>query len=126
MLPMAAFATLLQALPTQQQALQLAFPGCMFTRKEFFLTDAQASQVKALAKADLPGLWFVGYEAWSDGKLLGVGFFDSHRVRSEQETALTAASAAWRSSPSGSPRTTHRARPGWTSSRASPSTTSSR
>ncbi|HEU4952144.1 MAG TPA: FMN-binding protein [Holophagaceae bacterium] len=93
MLPLAAFATLLQALPTQQQALQLAFPGCAFTRKEFFLTDAQASQVKALAKADLPGLWYVGYEARKDGRLLGVGFFDTHRVRTEAETALVAVGA---------------------------------
>lgn len=90
MLPLFAFAALLQALPTQQQALQLAFPGCAFTRKEFFLTDAQAAQVKTLSKTDLPGLWFVGYEAWKGGQLQGVGFFDTHRVRTENETALVA------------------------------------
>lgn len=90
MLPMLAFASLLHALPTQQQALQLAFPGASFTRKEFFLTEAQAAQVKALSRTDLPGLWFVGYEAWKDGKLQGVGFFDTHRVRTEHETALVA------------------------------------
>ncbi|MBS1784647.1 MAG: FMN-binding protein [Acidobacteria bacterium] len=93
MLPLFAFASLLQALPTQTQALQLAFPGCTFTRKEFFLTDAQAAEVKALAKADLPGLWFVGYEARKDGHLEGVGFFDTHRVRTENETALVAVGA---------------------------------
>ena len=90
MLPLLAFASLLQALPTQTQALQLAFPGCAFTRKEFFLSDAQAAQVKALSRADLPGLWFVGYEARKDGQLIGVGFFDTHRVRTENETALVA------------------------------------
>ena len=90
MLPMLAFASLLHALPTQAQALQLAFPGCAFTRKEFFLSDAQAAQVKALSRADLPGLWFVGYEARKDGRLMGVGFFDTHRVRTENETALVA------------------------------------
>ena len=90
MLPMLAFASLLHALPTQQQALQLAFPGCAFTRKEFFLSDAQAAQVKALSRTDLPGLWFVGYEARKDGRLMGVGFFDTHRVRTENETALVA------------------------------------
>ncbi|MBS1766879.1 MAG: hypothetical protein JST05_05675 [Acidobacteria bacterium] len=93
MLPLFAFAALLQALPTQQQALQLAFPGASFTRKEFFLTDAQAAEVKTLANADLPGLWFVGYEARKDGKLIGVGFFDTHRVRTENETALVAVGA---------------------------------
>jgi len=90
MLPTLAFASLLHALPTRQQALQLAFPGCTFTRKEFFLSDTQAVQVKALSRADLPGLWFVGYEARKDGQLAGVGFFDTHRVRTENETALVA------------------------------------
>ncbi len=93
MLPLFLFASLLQALPTQAQALQLAFPGCAFTRKEFFLTEAQAGEVKALAKTDLPGLWFVGYEARKDGHLIGVGFFDTHRVRTENETALVAVGA---------------------------------
>ena len=93
MLPLLAFASLLQALPTQTQALEMAFPGCAFTRKEFFLTDAQAAQVKSLSKTDLPGLWFVGYEARKEGQLMGVGFFDTHRVRTENETALVAVSA---------------------------------
>ena len=93
MLPIFAFASLLRALPTQQQALQLAYPGCVFTRKEFYLTDAQAAKVKALSRADLPGLWFVGYEARKNGKLVGVGFFDTHRVRTENETALVAVGA---------------------------------
>lgn len=96
MLPLFAFAALLQALPTQQQALQLAFPGCAFTRREFFLSDAQAAQVKALSKTELPGLWFVGYEAREDGRLVGVGFFDTHRVRTENETALVAVGAEGR------------------------------
>jgi hypothetical protein len=90
MLPILAFASLLHALPTQQQALQLAFPGATFARKEFFLTEAQAARVKDLSRTDLPGLWFVGYEAWKDGRLQGVGFFDTHRVRTERETALVA------------------------------------
>lgn len=90
MLPLFALASLLRALPTQAQALQLAFPGCTFTRKEFFLTEPQAAQVKALSRSDLPGLWFVGYEARKGGQLAGVGFFDTHRVRAESETALVA------------------------------------
>ncbi|MBS1767795.1 MAG: FMN-binding protein [Acidobacteria bacterium] len=93
MLPLFAFASLLQALPTQTQALQLAYPGCSFTRKEFFLSDGQAARVKALSGVDLQGLWFVGYEARKDGHLEGVGFFDTHRVRTENETALVAVGA---------------------------------
>ena len=78
------------SLPTQQEALALAFPGAQFQRREFFLTDAQAAAVKQKAGVDLPGLWIVAYEARKDGQLLGVGFFDTHRVRTQNETALVA------------------------------------
>ena len=71
----------------------MAFPGCQFTRKEFFLTDAQAVKVKTMSKTELPGLWYVGYEARKNDQLLGVGFFDTHRVRTENETALVAVGA---------------------------------
>jgi hypothetical protein len=88
-----ATATLLQALPTQQEALTWAFPGCQFTRREFFLTEAQAATVRTLSKTELPGQWYVGYEARRESQLLGVGFFDTHRVRTENETALVAVGA---------------------------------
>ncbi len=78
------------SLPTQDQALALAFPGAAFTRREHFLTEAQARQVKDLAGMGLPGLWLVAYEAWKDGKLVGVAFFDTHRVRTLNETAMVA------------------------------------
>ena len=81
---------LLQGMPAQQEALILAFPGCTFARKEFFPTPGQVTQLEALAGAKLPGLWYVGYEAWKDGKLQGVAFFDTHRVRTETETAMIA------------------------------------
>lgn len=81
------------SLPTQDQALALAFPGATLQRKEHFLTEAQAQKVKALAGVDLAGLWTVAYEARKDGKLLGVAFFDTHRVRTLNETAMVAVSA---------------------------------
>lgn len=77
-------------LPTQQEALVLAFPRSAFTRREHFLTEAQARQVKELSGVDLPGLWLVVYEARKDGKLAGVAFFDTHRVRTLNETAMVA------------------------------------
>ncbi|HJU82823.1 MAG TPA: FMN-binding protein [Holophagaceae bacterium] len=83
-------ALLAGGLPTQQEALALAFPGAQFQRKEFFLTEAQAAAVKQKAGVDLPGLWIVAYEARKDGQLLGVGLFDTHRVRTLNETALVA------------------------------------
>ena len=81
---------LLQGMPAQQEALTLAFPGCTFARKEYFPTPAQVTQLEALAGARLPGLWYVAYEAWKDGRLQGVAFFDTHRVRTENETAMIA------------------------------------
>ena len=77
-------------LPTQQEALNLAFPGAQLQRREFFLTEAQAAAVKQQAGLPLAGLWIVAYEARKDGQLLGVGFFDTHRVRTLNETAMVA------------------------------------
>ncbi len=85
---------LLQAgLPTAQEALALAYPGAALIRHEHFLTEAQAQQVKQLAGVPLLGLWTVAYEARKDGKLVGVAFFDTHLVRTLQETAMVALGA---------------------------------
>lgn len=83
-------------LPTQDQALALAFPGAALQRREHFLTEAQAQKVKALSGLDLSGLWTVAYEARKDGKLMGVALFDTHRVRTLNETAMVAVSAEGR------------------------------
>jgi electron transport complex protein RnfG len=84
---------LIAGLPTQPEALALAFPGAQITRKEHFLTEAQAKQVQEKAGTALSGLWQVAYEARKDGKLVGVAFFDTHRVRTLNETAMVAVSA---------------------------------
>lgn len=80
------------ALPTRDEALKLAFPGSTLTRREHFLSEAQAQRAKQLSKEDLPGLWWVAYEAVKDGKAQGVAFFDTHRVRTLNETAMVAIS----------------------------------
>jgi non-ribosomal peptide synthetase component F len=80
------------ALPTSQEALALAFPGAQMVRKEHTLSETQAAQVKALAQVDLPGRWLVAYEARKNGTLVGVGMFDTHRVRTLNETLLVAIS----------------------------------
>ena len=82
--------SLAAALPGRDEALRLAFPGAAFTRKEFFLTEAQGAKVKQLAQRDLPGLWWIAYEAMKDGKPMGVAIFDTHRVRTLNETAMVA------------------------------------
>lgn len=83
---------LFSGLPTSQEALSLAFPGAQFSRREFYLSEAQGKAVREASGVELPGLWLVAYEARKDGKLLGVGFFDTHQVRTLQETAMVAVS----------------------------------
>lgn len=90
--PLALSLPLFAALPTAQEALALAFPGAQLTRKEHVLGEAQARRVKALAQVELPGSWTVAYEARKNGVLVGVGFFDTHRVRTLNETLLVAIS----------------------------------
>lgn len=87
---LAGITCLAAALPTREDALKLAFPGATFTRKEYFLTEAQGAKVKQLSQRDLPGLWWIAYEAVKDGKGAGVAFFDTHRVRTLNETAMVA------------------------------------
>lgn len=93
LLALAAPALVAGGLPTQQEALALAFPGAQVARKEHFLTEGQALRVKELSGVELPGLWIVAYEATREGRAQGVGFFDTHRVRTLNETALVAVSA---------------------------------
>ena len=90
--PLALALPLFGALPTAQEALVLAFPGAQLTRKELTLTEAQAGRAAALAGVELPGRWLVAYEARVNGALAGVGFFDTHRVRTLNETLLVAVS----------------------------------
>ena len=90
--PLAFSLPLFAALPTTQEALALAFPGAQFARREFVLSEAQAGRAKALAQVEVPGRWLVAYEARKNGTLVGVGFFDTHRVRTLNETLLVALS----------------------------------
>ena len=94
--PLALSLPLLAALPTPQEALSLAFPGAQFTRKEYVLSEAQAERAARLARVDLPGRWTIAYEARQGGRLVGVGLFDTHRVRTLNETVLVAVSPSGR------------------------------
>lgn len=85
-------ATSAWALPTQKEALSLAFPEAEIQRREYFLTEAQTQQVKALAGVEVRNRFIVAYEAKKDGALRGVAFFDTHLVRTLPETAMVAVS----------------------------------
>lgn len=79
-------------LPTSAEALALTFPGAQCQRREHFLTEVQARRVRELSGVALSGLWVVAYEAVKDGKVVGIGLFDTHLVRTLNETALVALS----------------------------------
>jgi hypothetical protein len=77
---------------TQAQALALAFPeGTKVERKTAFLTDEQLAQARALAGPDVAvtGALVVRYMGKdAAGTPLGTVYFDTHRVRSVDETLM--------------------------------------
>ena len=94
--PLAFTLPLIAGLPSPQEALALAFPGAQLLRREQVLSEAQAARAKAAAGVDLAGTWLVVYEARREGRLAGVAFFDTHRVRTLNETAMVAVGAEGR------------------------------
>lgn len=95
LLPLLCALPLAAALPSQDQALALAFPGAVLTPRPYQLDPAQAARAKALAGRDLPSRG-LAVEARREGRLAGVGFLDRHRVRTQMETALVAVGAEGR------------------------------
>ena len=77
---------------TQTEALALVFPGATLERKEHFLTEEQRQKIQDLAKVEMKSRYVVSYEARQGTELLGVAFFDTHLVRTQQETAMIAIS----------------------------------
>ena len=68
---------------TQDQALELAFPGAVLERRTAFLDDAQLEQAAELAGSDVEvqsGI-VTYYVALRDATPQGVAYFDAHRVR---------------------------------------------
>ena len=77
---------------TQTEALALVFPGATLERKEHFLSEEQRQRIQELAKVEMKTRYLVSYEARKGTELLGVAFFDTHVVRTQQETAMVAIS----------------------------------
>jgi len=77
---------------TQTEALALVFPGATLERKEHFLTEEQRQRIQDLAKVEVKSRYVVSYEARKGTDLQGVAFFDTHVVRTQQETAMVAIS----------------------------------
>ena len=87
---------------TQSQALALAFPeGSKVERQAVFLTDAELAKAKELAGPDVPIVSalvtrYTGKDA--AGKPLGTAYFDTHRVRTVDETLMVVVDPSGRAS----------------------------
>lgn len=81
---------LLATFPSAQEAASLAFPQGQITRRDLVLTETQAARVRALSQRALASLGVAAFEARAGGRLVGVGFLDTHRVRTQTETVLVA------------------------------------
>ena len=81
----------LLTLKTQQEALEQAFPAPLkIGRKTVFLTDAQLTAIREQAGkgVEVSSKLIVYYEALGEQGVTGYAYFDSHRVRTMNETVM--------------------------------------
>lgn len=80
---------------TQQEALKLAFPGATIERHTAYLTEAQQKAAKKLSgDEELPSALATYYVATKDGRDVGTAYFDTHTVRTMDETIMVAVDPA--------------------------------
>lgn len=79
-----------QVFMTQQEALDLAFPGAEVTRRTAFLSEAQQERARALAGegVDVEQRVVSYYVATRECRPVGVAYFDAHRVRTLEEVVM--------------------------------------
>lgn len=70
------------------EALGLAFPDCRVERESVFLTEEEMTEASALAGAPRSRALVVRYVAVRDGTRFGTAYFDTHRVRTLDETIM--------------------------------------
>lgn len=73
---------------TQEEALKLAFPDAEVERKSLFLSNEQMAKVKELSRTELRSGIAQVYIARKDGKVSGYAYFDTHIVRTFEETLM--------------------------------------
>ena len=73
---------------TREEALKLAFPGCEIERSTAFLDKDEQKAVAKLAGGEFKSAVVYPYRATKKGKLVGVAYFDTHRVRTLRETLM--------------------------------------
>jgi hypothetical protein len=73
---------------TVDEALHLAFPGCVVERQTIFLTADQRARAKQLAGSEIKSGLVNPYHATREGKDAGTAYFDTHVVRTLSETLM--------------------------------------
>ncbi|TAH38224.1 MAG: FMN-binding protein [Planctomycetota bacterium] len=73
---------------TTEEALKLAFPECTVERKTHYLTERQLEEARRLAQAPVASAVVPAYSASRDGKLVGMAYFDTHKLRTQAETLM--------------------------------------
>lgn len=70
------------------EALSLAFPDCEVERESVFLTESEMSAASELAGHPRSRALVVRYVALREGARFGTAYFDTHRVRTLDETIM--------------------------------------
>jgi hypothetical protein len=77
-----------KVLRTVETALDLAFPGCEIERETVFLSEAQMAAVVVRSGVSPASALATRYLARREGKVVGTAYFDTHRVRTLDETLM--------------------------------------
>lgn len=72
-----------------ERALEQVFPGSEVQRQSIYLSEAEQSQLAMQGGGDA-GRFFTAYLARRQGRLEGIAFFDTHRVRTKEQTLCIA------------------------------------
>lgn len=79
-----------EVLMSEKAALERVFPGLTPERRTLYLTPAQVTAVEKAARSKLPSAVVTVFTARRDGRLVGRAVLDTHVVRTQPETVLTA------------------------------------
>jgi hypothetical protein len=77
-----------KVLLTVEEALDRAFPGCEIARQTVFLSEAQMAAAAERSGAPPTSALVTRHIGRRAGQVVGVAYFDTHRVRTLDETLL--------------------------------------
>jgi hypothetical protein len=73
---------------SQQEALELAFPGAELREKTWVLSAAQQAEIETLSRSQLESSIVTLHAGWMDGQLRGHAFIEVHNVRTKAEAFM--------------------------------------